>query len=86
MSISDPPPRLCRPLTAPAQLKAPLEREREPASRWLIVHIRTSLADDAARGAQLALEKNLSPTATPRVILDDAGRPIGVAVPGAGAS
>ena len=40
-SISDPPPRLCRPLTAPAQLKAPLEREREPASRFAR-HVRFS--------------------------------------------
>jgi hypothetical protein len=81
-SVVDPPPRLCRTLAAPAELKAPLEREREPASRWIVVQIKTSLSEDAARVALLAQEKNLSPTSTPRVLLDDEGKPVGVAIPG----
>jgi hypothetical protein len=81
-SIVDPPPRLCRALLGPAALKAPLEREREPASRWIVVQLKTTLGDDAARLARIAAERKLSPTATPRVLLDEEGRAVGVALPG----
>jgi hypothetical protein len=80
-SITDPPPRLCWNIPSATALKAPLFREREVAARWLVRRIATNLVDDAGALVHASTEKKLDAIAAPRVIVDDKGALVAVALP-----
>ena len=80
-SLTDPPPHWCRNVASRSYLKAPLFREHEAAARWLVKRLSAGIAADAATLIAATLTKNLDVTAHPRVLVDDAGVPVAVAVP-----
>lgn len=80
-SITDPPPHLCRAIPTAAALKAPFVRVREPGARWLFRRIASSLVDDARALVEATAAKHLSPVARPRVLLDESGGLLAVALP-----
>ncbi len=77
-SVTDPPPHLCRTIASdPDTMKAPLLHMHEPAARWRIKRITANLVDDAAALVR-STKDGVGP---PRVILDDSGALIAVALP-----
>ena len=78
-SITDPPPQLCRTIASSTVLRAPLMRAQEPAGRWLVRRIAAGLVDDAAHLVRDAAA--LGHTAQPRVLIDDTGALVAVALP-----
>jgi hypothetical protein len=80
-SLTDPPPRFCRPLTGASALIAPLLHKREPAARWLVRRAKDGVAADAAALVEDCRAKGLVPSGRPRVLLDDAGAITALALP-----
>ena len=80
-SITDPPPQLCITIASSTMLRAPLIRAREPAGRWLVRRIGTGLVDDAAHLVRDGGERKLAHTAHPRVLVDDNGALVAIALP-----
>jgi hypothetical protein len=80
-SLTDPPPRACRPIVEDAVFKAPLSREAEPASRWLVTTSAGRVPDDASRALSRAGAQKLTTTAPPRVIVDENGAILAIVVP-----
>src|SRR5690606_35865485 len=80
-SLTDPPPRTCRVLEADAPLRAPLLREREPARRWLVRRARGAIPDDASALVRDGAAKNLRPDGRPRLIFDERGALVALALP-----
>lgn len=72
-SISDPPPRACRSLVKDAPLKAPLSREREPVSTWLVTSSSASVVDDSARAVARVNAGAHKVSGAPRAIVDESG-------------
>lgn len=80
-SLTDPPPRFCRPLQGASALIAPLLHKREPAARWLVRRAKDGVAADAAALVEDCRAKGLTPSGRPRVLLDDAGAITALALP-----
>lgn len=80
-SLTDPAPQLCRTIASSTVLRAPLVRTREPAGRWLVRRIAIGLGDDAAQLVRDGAARALAHTAQPRVLIDDAGALVAVALP-----
>ncbi len=80
-SMTDPPPLLCRTIASSTVLHAPLVRAREPAARWLVKKIEDGLVADAAALVQESATQKLDLSARPRVIVDEHGSFIAIAVP-----
>lgn len=85
-SLTDPPPLACRPLQGGASLQAPLSRKREPAARWLVRRARDGVAADSAALLADCDRRGLVPAGRPRVIVDEAGALVALAVPVTGGS
>lgn len=80
-SLTDPPPHLCRAIPTAAALKAPFLRAHEPARRWLFRRIGTGLVEDAAALLAASAARQLVAGARPRVLVDDRGGLVAVALP-----
>lgn len=80
-SLTDPPPQLCRALQGTAVLIAPMLHKSEPAGRWLVRRARDGVAADAAALLADCETRGLLPSGRPRVIVDDRGAMVAVAVP-----
>jgi hypothetical protein len=80
-SMTDPPPLLCRTIASSTVLHAPLVRTREPAARWLVKRIEGGLVVDAAALVQQSAAQKLALSARPRVMIDEHGSFVAVAVP-----
>lgn len=80
-SLTDPPPHLCRAIPTAAALKAPFLRTHEPARRWLFRRIGTGLVEDAAALVAASAARQLVAGARPRVLVDDRGGLVAVALP-----
>lgn len=80
-SMTDPPPLLCRTIASSTVLHAPLVRAREPAARWLVKRIEAGLVADAAALVQQSATQKLELSARPRVIVDEHGSFVAIAVP-----
>jgi hypothetical protein len=80
-SLTEPPPHLCRTIASSTVLRAPLMRAHEPAARWLVRRLAGSLVDDTAFLLRDGAHRELAHTAPPRIIVDDAGVLVAVALP-----
>jgi hypothetical protein len=80
-SLTDPPPSFCRTIPVGTELRAPLRRQQEPARRWLIRRIATGLVADASALVKTSTEKKLAAAAPPRVLVDDEGALVALALP-----
>lgn len=80
-SMADPPPQLCRTIASSTVLRAPLIRAREPAARWLVRRLAANLVDDTALLVRDGAHRQLAYVAPPRVLVDDAGVLVAVALP-----
>lgn len=85
-ALTDPPPRACRALQAEASLVAPLTRHREAAARWLVRRAREGVVVDTAALLADCQRRGLTPSARPRVLVDERGALVAVAVPVQGGS
>ncbi|OGQ22350.1 MAG: hypothetical protein A2138_10510 [Deltaproteobacteria bacterium RBG_16_71_12] len=86
-SITDPPPRFCRPLERAAVLVAPLLHRSEPAGRWLVRRAKDGVVADAAALVLECRAKGLTPSGRPRALVDADGALVALAIPvGAGGS
>lgn len=85
-SLTDPPPRACRTLQADASLVAPLTRHREAAARWLVRRAREGVAADTAALLADCERRGLAPSGRPRVLVDERGALVALAVPVTGGS
>lgn len=80
-SITDPPPRFCRAIPTNAAIKAPFFRAHEPARRWLFRRIAKSLVDDANALLAASTAQALTMADAPRVVVDEHGALVAVALP-----
>jgi hypothetical protein len=78
-SLHDPAPRACRPVEETTRLAAPLYREREAPSLWVLVLPRGSVVEDTAHVLREAGKQAV--LAVPRVLLDERGDTLAFAVP-----
>lgn len=81
-SLERPPPRACREMLDGARPTAPLFVEREPETGWLLVEPRSSdVAKEAARLLDESREKRMNGILPPRLVLDEQGRVVALALP-----
>ncbi len=81
-SIAVPPPRACREMVDAARTTAPLFVEREPECDWLVVAPgKDGVVKDAARLLEKSRAMSRRGSAPPRLVLDEDGRVVGVALP-----